>query len=57
MDERYIRLEEKTLEAVGKEKEEITDTLFKILIQEHEHWLANQTDSRGTAKTKKLTGR
>ena len=54
LDEKYKRLKEITLEATGHDKEELTDTLFKRLIQEHEHWLANQADDKGTAKAKKV---
>ena len=47
-------MKEKTLEATGHGKEELTDTLFKRLIQEHEHWLANQAEGKGKAKANKV---
>ena len=54
LDERDKRLKEKTLEATGQGKEELTDTLFKRLIQEHEHWLANQKEGKSKAKVQKV---
>merc|ERR1711891_125620 len=54
LDERDKRLKEKTLEATGQGKEELTDTLFKKLIQEHEHWLANQKEGKSKAKVQKV---
>ena len=54
LDDRDKRLKEKTLEATGQGKEELTDTLFKRLIQEHEHWLANQKEGKSKAKVQKV---
>ena len=54
LDEKDKRLKEKTLEATGQGKEELTDTLFKKLLQEHEHWLANQKEGKSKAKVQKV---